>query len=67
MKPETVSKAYIRGVLKTAQDHLEQYRAYSDEMAKIGRGCSISSEYLPGTLAVQIRHVLNHGNGNGRR
>lgn len=48
----------LREVLKIARDHLEQYRAYSDEMCAIGRGCMILSPYQPETLAVFIREAL---------
>ena len=48
----------LREVLKIAREHIEQYRAYSDEMSMIGRGCSISSAYQPETLTVCMREAL---------
>ena len=59
MKPRYESKANeLHAVLKIARDHIEQYRAYSDEMCKIGRGCMIMSPYQPETLATFIREAL---------
>ena len=48
----------LRAVMKIARDHIEQYRAYSDEMCKIGRGVHICSPYQPETLATFIREAL---------
>ncbi len=48
----------LREVLKIARDHIEQYRAYSDELTKIGRGCMVLSPYQPETLAMFIREAL---------
>lgn len=36
---------YIIGILKDTQDCLRQYHNYSEEMKKIGRGFSPSSQY----------------------
>ena len=41
-----------------ALDHLQQYERYSEEMRKIGRGCSISSEFSPKYLQAGIRSAI---------
>lgn len=51
--------ADLRAVLQIAADHLNQYRAYAEEMRHIGRGPSISSPYQPETLASIIDAHLN--------
>lgn len=48
----------LREVLTIARDHIEQYRAYDAEMAKIGRGLMILSPYQPESLAVYMREAL---------
>ena len=39
--------ARMREALSIAQDHIGQYRQYSEEMRKIGRGFNPSSEFSP--------------------
>lgn len=45
--------------LDAAREHLRQYRAYSESMRAIGRGCSLSHqfspEYLDGIIDAAIR------------
>lgn len=41
--PDTLEQ--LRFALELAQDHLNQYRRYSEEMRKIGRGLYLSSPY----------------------
>jgi len=45
--------------LTIAQDHLAQYRRYSEEMRAIGRGCSLSSAFQPETADTIIAHAIN--------
>ena len=43
-----------------ALDHLQQYRIYSDSMAKEGKGCSISSPFTPKYLEGAIKTALQN-------
>jgi hypothetical protein len=57
-KTDSQKVSELRAVLKIAREHIEQYRAYSEEMRKIGRGCMVLSAYQPETLATIMREAL---------
>ena len=61
MTLRTESQQLVLDALTIAQDHLAQYRRYSESMRTIGRGCSISSPYQPDTadhiIAAAIREA----------
>jgi len=54
----------LLSILAIAADHLAQYRQYSEEMRKIGRGVHISSEFQPEYLQTMIDHALAGSNLN---
>lgn len=47
MTLRTESQQLVLDALRIAQDHLAQYRPYSESMRAIGRGLAISSPYQP--------------------
>lgn len=53
----------LLAALKIAQEHISQYRKYSDEMSKIGRGLSISSEYQPEYADNIIKDAISKAEG----
>jgi hypothetical protein len=48
----------VKEALNIALDHLRQYRRYSEEMRKIGRGFDPSSPYSQESVEVVIRSAL---------
>jgi len=50
----TETRNYLLGVIRITEDHLAQYRAYSEAMRAEGRGLYLSSAYNPETLAIQL-------------
>lgn len=48
----------LQFALEIAQDHLAQYRKYSEEMRKIGRGMYLSHPYMETTTDFIIDKAL---------
>lgn len=46
-KEEWTTQEFVLRTLETARDHIKQYREYSEEMRKIGRGLNVSSPFTP--------------------
>jgi hypothetical protein len=44
--------------LTLAQEHLAQYRNYSEAMREIGRGMHLSSEFLESSAAIIVENAI---------
>ena len=55
----TAETSDLRELLALCADHLAKYRAYSEAMSSIGRGCSISSPIQPDHLERMLTAALD--------